>query len=61
VQRHVWVCDLSPLGEVSNKRSNIAFGGPDGRTTYVTLQNRGAIETFFVESPGEWHMLHGAR
>ena len=108
VQRNVWVYDLSPGGDVSNKRllikfedfgmdgmradvdgnlyitrhgkgtvakvapdgrllreirtqgskpSNIAFGGPDGRTAYVTLQDRGAVETFRVESPGrEWSM-----
>jgi sugar lactone lactonase YvrE len=109
VQRNVWLYDLSPAGDVSNKRllirfddfsmdgmrvdvdghlyitrhgkgtvakvspegkllreirmtgtkpSNICFGGPDGRTAYVTLQDRGAIETFRVESPGrEWRML----
>ena len=109
VQRNVWVYDLSPAGEVTNRRllirfddfsmdgmrvdvdgnlyitrhgkgtvakvspdgrllreirmkgskpSNICFGGPDGRTAYVTLQDRGAIETFRVESPGrEWRML----
>jgi len=34
------------------KPSNIAFGGPDGRTAYVTLQDRGNIETFRVEAPG---------
>jgi sugar lactone lactonase YvrE len=38
--------------------SNIAFGGPDGRTAYVTLQDRGNIETFRVEAPGrEWKMI----
>ncbi|MEK6481226.1 SMP-30/gluconolactonase/LRE family protein [Catalinimonas sp. 4WD22] len=103
VQRKVWVYDLSPEGEISNKRlltefpdfgmdgmrtdvegnlyitrhgkgtvaivspdgeildeifmqgelpSNIAFGGPDGRTCYVTLQDRGCIESFQVENPG---------
>ncbi|MEJ7588817.1 MAG: SMP-30/gluconolactonase/LRE family protein [Ferruginibacter sp.] len=37
------------------KPSNIAFGGPDGRTAFVTLQDRGNIETFRVDSPGrEW-------
>lgn len=103
VQRKVWVYDLSPEGEISNKRlltefpdfgmdgmrtdvegnlyitrhgkgtvvivspegeivdeilmqgdlpSNIAFGGPEGRTCYVTLQDRGCIETFQAENPG---------
>lgn len=32
--------------------SNIAFGGKDGRTAFVTLQDRGAIETFRTEMPG---------
>jgi gluconolactonase len=113
VQRNVWIYDLSPNGEVSNKRllirfddfsmdgmrvdvegnlyitrhgkgtvakvspdgrllreirlqgtkpSNICFGGPDGRTAYVTLQDRGAIETFRVDAPGrEWQMVQKAR
>jgi len=40
------------------KPSNIAFGGPDGRTAYVTLQDRGNVETFRVETPGrEWKMI----
>lgn len=32
--------------------SNIAFGGRDGRTAYVTLQDRGAIELFRSAIPG---------
>ena len=108
VQKRVWVYDLSPDGEISNKRlliqfedggmdgircdvvgnlyvtrhgsgavakvsptgevlrlielagsnpSNIAFGGADGRTAYVTLQDKGNIETFRVEAPGrEWQL-----
>jgi sugar lactone lactonase YvrE len=43
---------------LGKKPSNIAFGGPDGRTAYVTLQDRGNIETFRVEAPGrEWKMI----
>jgi len=34
------------------KPTNVAFGGKDGRTVYVTLQDRGAIEAFRVETPG---------
>ena len=34
------------------KPTNVAFGGPDGRTVYVTLQDRGAVETFRTEHPG---------
>ncbi|MCG2459323.1 SMP-30/gluconolactonase/LRE family protein [Flavobacteriaceae bacterium F89] len=103
VQRNVWAYDLSPQGEISNKRllikfedfgmdgmrtdiqgnlyiarygkgtvakispqgdilqeitlagkspSNIAFGGKDGKTVYVTLQDNGNIESFRVEDEG---------
>ena len=59
------VAKVSPEGRLLKeirmqgaKPSNIAFGGPDGRTAYVTLQDRGAVETFRVESPGrEWAMI----
>ncbi|HTF97302.1 MAG TPA: SMP-30/gluconolactonase/LRE family protein [Cellvibrio sp.] len=37
------------------KPTNVAFGGADGKTVFVTLQDRGAIETFRSENPGrEW-------
>lgn len=103
VQRNVWAYDLSPDGNISNKRilikfddfgmdgmrtdvkgnlyiarhgkgtvvkispqgevlqeitlagklpSNIAFGGEDGKTVYVTLQDNGNIEYFRAEDPG---------
>jgi sugar lactone lactonase YvrE len=103
VQRNVWAYDLSPRGEISNKRlliqfpdfaldgmrcdvdgnlyitrwgkgtvtkvspqgellvevqlhgancTNITFGGPDGRTAYVTVADNGNIETFRVEARG---------
>lgn len=106
VQRNVWAYDLSPIGDISNKRlfyefpdfgmdgmrcdvqgnlyitrhgkgtvaiisskgkllheviltgkkpSNIAFGGKDGKTCYVTLQDRGCLEAFRTEFSGrEW-------
>jgi gluconolactonase len=109
VQRKVWAYDLSPKGEISNKRlliefpdfgmdgmrcdtkgnlyitrhgkgtvakvspqgkvlvevtmkgkmpSNIAFGGKDGKTAFVTLQDNGNVESFRVDTPGrEWKML----
>ena len=109
VQRNVWAYDLSPTGDVSNKRlliefpdfgmdgmrcdvkgnlyitrhgkgtvaiispegkllqeveltgkkpSNITFGGPDGRTCYVTLQDRGNFESFRAENPGRgWELV----
>jgi sugar lactone lactonase YvrE len=37
--------------------SNIAFGGPDGRSCFVTLQDRQMIETFRTAAPGrEWKL-----
>ncbi len=108
LQRKVWAYDLSPKGEISNKRlliefsdfgldgmrcdikgnlyiarfgkgtvlklspngkklqeinlvgkrpTNVAFGGKDGCTMYVTLQDQGNIESFRVDMPGrEWKM-----
>ena len=108
-QRNIWAYDLSPEGEVSNKRlliqfpdfnmdgmrcdiegniyvtrhgkgtvaklsptgevllevqltgklcSNIAFGGPDGRTCYVTMADRGNVEVFRADLPGRsWQLL----
>lgn len=58
------VVKISPSGEVlkeiiltGKKPSNVAFGGKDGRTVYVTLQDRGNIESFLVDTPGrEWMM-----
>ena len=108
-QRNVWAYDLSPEGEVSNKRlliqfpdfnmdgmrcdvegnlyvtrhgkgtvaklspagevllevsltgklcTNIAFGGTDGCTCYVTMADRGNIEVFRVDLPGRsWQLF----
>ena len=59
------VVKVSPEGEVllevklkGKKPTNIAFGGPDGRTCYVTVADRGNVEWFRVESPGRsWKLL----
>ena len=108
-QRNVWAYDLSPAGEISNKRllvhfpdygmdgmrcdvdgviyitrygkgtvvrlspdgeilseipllgkncTNIAFGGSDGRTCYVTMADNGNVETFRVDRPGRsWQLF----
>ena len=112
VQRNVWAYDLSPQGQISNKRlliefpdfgmdgmrcdaegdlyitrygkgtvarvspagevllevpltgerpTNLAFGGPDGQTCYVTLQDRGNVEVFRVEVPGRSWQLYQSR
>lgn len=56
------IAKVSPAGKLlreikltGTKPSNVAFGGPDGKTVYITLQDRGNIESFRVEAPGrEW-------
>ena len=58
------VAMVSPEGKLlqeiqltGKKPSNITFGGDDGKTCYVTLQDRGSLESFRVEYPGrEWKM-----
>lgn len=60
------IAKLSPAGEVllevelhGQNPSNIAFGGADGCTCYVMLQDRGNVETFRVERPGRSWQLFG--
>jgi len=56
------VAKISPEGKVlreipvlGSKPSNICFGGPDGRTAYVTEMEKGRLVQFRVERPGlEW-------
>lgn len=58
------VAMLSPAGELLREISvsglsctNVAFGGPDGRTCYVTVADTGAIDAFRTEHPGQsWWM-----
>ena len=60
------VVKLSPTGEVlreievlGKRPSNICFGGPDGRTAYVTEVEHTRIVSFRVERPGAaWDRLH---
>ena len=60
---------VSPTGKLVRsvktrglKTSNIAFGGPDGKTAYVTLQDRKCLETFRTDTPGrEWQMMRQFR
>jgi len=44
-----WIREVSLTGK---KPSNLVFGGADGKTVWVTLQDRGAIEFFRVDIPG---------
>ena len=112
VQRNIWAYDLSPDGEISNKRlliqfpdfgmdgmrcdvdgniyvtrhgkgtivklspggdvleevelggkgcTNLAFGGSDGRTCYVTVADRGNVESFRTDLPGRSWKLYKDR
>ncbi|MBI1769712.1 MAG: SMP-30/gluconolactonase/LRE family protein [Bacteroidetes bacterium] len=54
------VAIISPQGRLirevqlkGKKTSNIAFGGKDGKTCYVTLQDRKCVETFRHEIAGK--------
>ncbi len=59
------VVKVSPEGKIlreinltGKNCSNICFGGKDGRTAYVTLQDTKNMETFRVEDAGrEWKMM----
>jgi len=51
---------ISPQGKMirevqmkGKKTSNIAFGGKDGKTCFVTLQDRKCVETFRSETSGK--------
>ena len=58
------VAVISPRGEMireirlaGKNPTNIAFGGADGRTCYVTVADRGNIETFRTDHPGRsWRL-----
>jgi sugar lactone lactonase YvrE len=58
------VVKLSPTGEILReidvlglKPSNICFGGPDGRTAYVTEVDHKRLVQFRVDRPGlEWQL-----
>ena len=60
------VAKVSPEGRllreitlIGKKPTNVAFGGKDGRTVYVTLMDQGNLESFRVDNPGrEWKMQH---
>lgn len=60
------VVKMSPQGKIlqeikliGQKPTNVCFGGPDGKTMYVTLQDQGNLESFRVDDAGrEWLMMH---
>ena len=54
-----FVDKVSPAGELvqtirlhGEKCTNLTFGGPDGRTVYVTVADTGQIESFRADQPG---------
>ncbi|MDP7635538.1 MAG: SMP-30/gluconolactonase/LRE family protein [Candidatus Latescibacteria bacterium] len=63
------VAIISPGGELLDEitikgktPTNIAFGGTDGRTCYVTVSDRGCIEAFRAPHAGRsWAMMHTDR
>lgn len=53
------IAKVSPQGKLLSEiklkgqyPTNVAFGGKDGNQIFVTMQKRGAIETFFAQYPG---------
>jgi sugar lactone lactonase YvrE len=49
---------LAEIDVLGSKPSNICFGGPDGRTAYVTEVEHTRIVSFRVEMPGlAWSRL----
>jgi sugar lactone lactonase YvrE len=58
------VAEISPEGKIvreivltGKKPTNVAFGGGDGRTIYVTMMDGGNLESFMTDIPGrEWKM-----
>ena len=59
------VAKVSPAGDVllevglkGKMCTNLAFGGDDGCTCYVTLADEGNVEVFRTERPGRaWRMF----
>ncbi len=63
------VVKMTPSGEIlqtihvlGTKPSNLCFGGPDGRTVYVTEVDGGRLVSFRVDKPGlAWLRHHPAK
>jgi signal peptidase len=52
--------ELREIALTAAEPTNLAFGGPDGRTVYVTQRKGGFIETFRVDRPGREFCLQRA-
>ena len=47
---------LKEIDVLGKMPTNICFGGPDGRTAYVTEAEHGRLVQFRTDRPGlEWH------
>lgn len=62
------VVKVSPKGKVlreieliGEEPTNLAFGGEEGRQVYVTMADKGNVETFRVDRPGRSWMLRQKR
>ena len=59
------IAKVSPTGNVLHEIqlqgtmcTNLAFGGPDGRTCYVTMADTGNVEVFRADRPGRaWELM----
>lgn len=59
------IAKVSPSGDVLREIqlqgtmcTNLAFGGPDGRTCYVTMADTGNVEVFRTDRPGRaWELM----
>ncbi|WP_429311930.1 SMP-30/gluconolactonase/LRE family protein [Paenibacillus mucilaginosus] len=53
---------LSEIYLIGKNCTNLTFGGPDGKTCYVTVADNGNIEMFETDVPGRcWSILHNRR
>ena len=55
------VAVLTPAGKLkreialkAREPTNLAFGGPDGKTVFVTQRQGGFVESFRADRPGEF-------
>lgn len=53
--------ELAEINLTGKKPTNIAFGGPDGQTCFVTVADRGCIETFRVPFPGRSYIMNNIK
>ncbi len=49
--------ELKEVTLIGKKPSNVAFGGKDGKTCFVTMADRGCIEQFKAPFPGNYYSL----